>query len=238
MDFKELFSKKRLIFIALFIALVYAGNKINFSPLIGANNQFFTLFQFFGPIAGSFLGPIFGGITVLGAELIDFVVVGKAFTLINIARLLPMIAAAYYFGTNRKKTSALITIVAAIVFLANPVGLQSWFMALYWTIPVIISLTPMKYSNNLLLKSLGATLTAHAVGSAAWAWSVPMTKALWLVVFSVAWYERLVFALGIAGSYIIINTVLDVLITKFNWSIPEKIISINKKLVLKSLLKF
>ena len=74
---------RRAIFISAFILLVFFGNKVNFSKLIGAENQFFTLFQFFGPIAGSFLGPLYGAVSVLGSQLIDFFAVGKAFSLIR-----------------------------------------------------------------------------------------------------------------------------------------------------------
>ena len=102
MQLKNLFTKKRIIFLAIFTVLVLIGKQINFSPLVGAENQFFTLFQFFGPIAGGFLGAIFGAIVVLFAELIDFFVVGKEATLVNILRLSPMIFAAYYFGSKKK----------------------------------------------------------------------------------------------------------------------------------------
>ena len=58
MEIKKIFSTKRIVFLLVFMAMVFIGNKINFSAVVGANNQYFTLFQFFGPIAGSFLGPI------------------------------------------------------------------------------------------------------------------------------------------------------------------------------------
>ena len=75
MDLSKIFTKKRVIFIAIFTILVLLGKQINFSPLVGADNQFFTLFQFFGPIAGGFLGSVFGVIAVLFAELIDFFII-------------------------------------------------------------------------------------------------------------------------------------------------------------------
>src|SRR3989338_10915208 len=95
MNIKEFFTPKRLIFIALFAVFAFITQKINFSALVGAENQFFTLFQFFGPIAGAFLGPIVGVIAVFLAEAADFLVVGKELTLINIARLAPMLFATY-----------------------------------------------------------------------------------------------------------------------------------------------
>src|SRR3989339_398122 len=83
------FTKKHILFILIFAALVFIGNRINFSAIVGSTNQSFTFFQFFGPIAGAFLGPIFGAISVLFAELADFLLTGKAFTPINIIRLTP-----------------------------------------------------------------------------------------------------------------------------------------------------
>jgi len=116
MDLSKVFTKKRIIFIAIFTVLVLIGKQINFSPLVGADNQFFTLFQFFGPIAGGFLGAVVGAIAVLFAELIDFFVVGKEASLINILRLSPMIFAAYYFGTKKKNLSVIVPIIAIFCF--------------------------------------------------------------------------------------------------------------------------
>ena len=65
MDAQKIFSRKGIIFLLLFSVLSLIGMNINFSKLVGAENQFFTLFQFFGPIAGSFLGPIAGALSVL-----------------------------------------------------------------------------------------------------------------------------------------------------------------------------
>ncbi len=232
MDLKKLFSKKRIIFLLLFIAMVFISNRINFSALVGAENQFFTLFQFFGPIAGSFLGSIFGVIAVLFAELADFLLVGKNFTLINIIRLTPMLFAAYYFGTNRKDISIIVPLIAIAAFIIHPIGRQVWFFSLYWTIPIIVKILPKKYSNNVLLKSLGATFTAHSVGGAAWVWTVPMTAARWIALIPIVAYERLLFAGGIAGSYVVFNTVLDKLAEKFKWNIPTDILHIDRNYLL------
>ena len=99
--------------------MVFVGNRINFSAVVGAKNQYFTLFQFFGPIAGSFLGSIFGVVAVLFAELADFLIVGKAFSLINIIRLTPMLFAAYYFGSKNKSLKSSVCVVLLFGFLIN-----------------------------------------------------------------------------------------------------------------------
>ena len=146
-----------------------------------------------------------------------------------------MLFAAYYFGSKHKESKIIIPVIATIVFLAHPVGLQSWFIALYWMIPLGICLLPKKYPQNIVLKSFGATFTAHAVGSAIWAWSVPMTVESWMVVFQVVPYERTLFALGIAASYLVMNTVLEYVTQHVK--VPDYILHIEKQLSLKPMLK-
>src|SRR3989338_8254506 len=100
MNIKEFFTPKRLLFISLFAVFAFITQRINFSALVGADNQFF------GPIAGAFLGPVVGVIAVFLAEITDFLVVGKELTLINIARLAPMLFATYFFATMNKEYRA------------------------------------------------------------------------------------------------------------------------------------
>ena len=209
MKLNKLVTKKGIFFLLIFSVLVFVGDRINFSKLIGADNQFFTLFQFFGPVAGSFLGPVVGILSVLIAEISSYLVLGKAFTLIGVLRLAPMLFAAWYFGTKKDKLSFFVPIAAIIIFIAHPVGRQVWFFTLFWTIPIVIKLLPKKYSDKVFLKSLGATLTAHAVGGAVWNYVVPMTPAKRIALIPVVAYERLLFASGIAISFVAINTILD-----------------------------
>ena len=233
MDLSKIFTKKRVIFIAIFTILVLLGKQINFSPLVGADNQFFTLFQFFGPIAGGFLGSVFGVIAVLFAELIDFFIVGKEATLINLLRLTPMLFAAYYFGTKKKNLSILVPIIAITAFVLHPVGKEVWFFTLFWTIPIIAKLLPKKYSNNIISKSLGATFTAHSVGGAFWIWTVPMAAEQWVALIPIVIYERLLFAAGIAISYVTFNALFDKVLDKLKISVPADVLRIEKKFTVK-----
>lgn len=202
------FSPKKIVFVLLFTALVLIGSQINFSTLIGAEeSQFFTLFQFFGPISGAFLGPLVGAFSVLTAQAISFFVVGKEISLINVARLLPMLFAAYYFGTSKKKEWGLIVPLLAIgAFVLHPIGQQVWYYAvMFWTIPLLMRLV---FPNKLFAKSLGATFTAHAVGGAIWIYTIPMTVEAWNLLIPIVIFERTIFAVGISVSYIAMNTVL------------------------------
>ena len=238
MNIKEFFTPKRLLFIALFAVFAFIMQRINFSALVGADNQFFTLFQFFGPIAGAFLGPVVGVIAVFLAEAADFLVVGKEFTLINIARLLPMLFATYFFATinkeDRSKIFKIAVPLAAIaLFVLHPVGSQVWFFALYWTIPIIAVLLPKKYSSSVAARSLGATFTAHAVGGALWIWTIPMTAAQWVGLIPVVAYERTLFASGIVISYIAVNALLAFVVDKLRIDVAD-VLKLNRKYAIKA----
>lgn len=229
-----MFTKKRLIFIMLFVVFAFFAQRINFSGLIGAEGQYFTLFQFFGPITGAFLGSIFGVIAVFAAELIDFFVVGKEATWINIFRLAPMLFAAYYFGSKKKNLNIIVPLIAIGMFILHPVGRQAWVYSLFWTIPIIARLLPSKYAYSVPLRSLGATFTAHGIGSALFIWTIPTVPGMWITLLPITAFERLMFALGIGISYVAFNALLDKVIVKFNIKVPSNILRINKRFTIKA----
>ena len=214
----DIISKKGLVFLALFTVLALVGMQINFSSIIGQEIQFFTLYQFFGPIAGGFLG-IFGAVAVLGAQIVNYVLVGKEVTLINLVRLLPMVFAALYFGHSglkgfKDRLGIAVPLLAMLAFWLHPTGQAAWLYALWWVIPVAAKFLP----DNLLLRSLGATFTAHCVGSVVWLYTIPMPAEAWLALIPVVALERGLFALGIAGSYVVFTNVLAALDKTFHIS--------------------
>lgn len=231
LNLNELFTAKRILFFALFSVLVLIASQINFSAVWGAEGQFFTLFQFFGPIAGSFLGPFIGAGSVLIAQLAEKVLFGKAFDFIALFRLTPMIFAAIYFGLYAKKKfnfTAVIPLIAMALFVIHPVGQQVWFYSLYWLIPVLAAV----FSKRLFFRSLGATFTAHSIGSVVWLYTIPSTPVLWLALIPIVAVERLAFALGISVSFVAFTTVL----AKLENYIPQKVLSVDKRYTLKNVL--
>jgi hypothetical protein len=228
-DFRKLAEPKRLLFVLIFGIVALAAYKINFSQLLGAENQFFTLFQFFGPIAGSFLGPFLGAASVLVAEILNFLLAGKAFSWVNLFRLTPMLFAAYYFGKKGSKFVALVPVMCMALFIMHPVGGQIWYYSLYWLIPLAAAFFP----NRLFMKSLGATFTAHAVGSIIFLYTLPTTLGLWQMLIPVVAFERVMFALGITFSYIAVNAVLS----RLENIVPFGVVSVNRDYLPKNLLR-
>ncbi len=192
----------KVLFLAVFVAAGLVAMRINFSAVLGAENQYFNLFQFFAPAAGGFLGGLAGAAAVLAMQVVDFLFVGKEFTLLNVARLFTLAAAAWYFASpaNRKR-AALIPALAMLLFVLHPVGREAWYYAvLFWSIPIL---------GNLLARSLGATFTAHSLGSIIWLYTLPTTPAFWTALIPIVVFERMLFAGGIAVSFVFLNALFS-----------------------------
>ena len=223
MEWKKMFTQKRIIFLLVFAAGALFAAQINFSTLVGSTNQTLTMFQFFGPIAGAFLGGFFGIITVLCSQIINNLLLHKEWTLITALRLLPMLFAVFYFAYFHKKqkykTAVMICIpiLAIILFNLHPVGREAWYYSLFWLIPILAA-AGEKLPGKLFFRSLGATFTAHAIGTIIWVYTVPMTASQWTALIPVTAYERFAFSLGIAVSFVAVNTVLDVVCDKLEIS--------------------
>lgn len=204
MEFK--FSRRDFAFLAIFGIAALVAARINFSQALGAPNQYFTMFQFFGPVAAAFIGPVLGIGAILASEVVNVILLGKSFTLLEIARLFPMLFASYYFVKfgKGKLVQVIVPLACIILFISHPVGAQAWFFSLYWLIPALATLFPLR----LFARSLGATFTAHAIGGVVWLYLLPTTPAFWVALIPIVAFERLMFASGISVSYVAFNTLL------------------------------
>ena len=175
MKLNKLMTKKGLLFLLIFTVLVFAGDKINFSKLVGGNNQFFTLFQFFGPIAGAFLGPVVGVLSVLIAEVASKISLHATFDWVTILRLLPMLFAAWYFGTKKDKIGFAVPIIAMALFIAHPVGRQVWYFSLFWAIPILMKMFS-NYSEKIVVNAVLIVMAVIAYSTS------PALRNIWTFV--------------------------------------------------------
>lgn len=234
-------SLRGIVFLAIFLALAYAAMQINVSELKGVTGKSFTAFEFFGPIAGAFIGAA-GLVAVGAAKLVNAIVTGAPLGIVDLAKLTPMVFAAYYFWKNgergvQDKLALLVPLAAMAAFWLHPVG-QSWvsvdalglsipagIYALYWLIPVIAKFLP----DRLLLRSLGSTFTAHAVGSVLFLYTIPTEPALWIALIPVVAIERGCFALGISASHVLFTNAMNAVDRV--WSIT-KYVNVERQYVL------
>ena len=211
MDLSMGLTKRKLMFLGAFAVFAAIAEQINFAPIMGSDASYFTLFQFFGPIVASFLGLGLGLVALAASQVVNMVVLGKAITLVNVLRLSTMLFAAYYFSRiDFKKLDAVgigVPLACMALFVMTPAGAGAWYYSLYWLIPVAVRV--FGWSKNLVARSLGATFTAHAIGSVIFAYSLPYTSAQWTALVPIVAYERLMFAAGIALSYVAFTTLLD-----------------------------
>ncbi len=207
--------QKKLFFLALFSIVGFITLQIPFNKIMGSSVSF-TLFDFFAPMAGGFLGPVFGVASVFTVEVINLLVKQTPLTTGSVIRLFPTLFAVLYFALASKKNFTgkwflAIPMLCIIAFIVHPIGRQVPYYALmFWSIPVIAYFK----KDNLFIKSLGSTFTAHAVGGALWIWAFNLPAAVWNGLIPVVITERLLFATGIAVSYVVVKHTLEFLTAK------------------------
>lgn len=141
-------------------------------------------------------------------QLLNFLIHGAQITDVGtIIRFFPMLFAVLYFA-KKKKINLIIPIIAIGAFLAHPIGREVWYFTLFWTIPIISHFLRDRF---LFARALGATFTAHAVGGALWIWAFALPASVWNGLIPVVAAERLLFALGICGSFVVVNNLLGLL---------------------------
>jgi hypothetical protein len=196
-------NKKKFLFSVIFTILGLLAFQVTINKIVGSG-QNFTLFEFLAPVGGMFLGPVAGAVSAFFVRALNILIFHQKIDLLTIIRFLPAMMAAIYFGTKTKKTAIIFPICIAL-FLLNPIGRQAWLYSMIWLIPLVATF----FKKNLLLNSLGATMTAHAVGSTIFLYAFGLTPAIWLNLIPVVFIERGVFALGIFTSTLVFNFVLD-----------------------------
>src|SRR3989338_1522288 len=200
---------QKITIVSLFVILGFVLMQIPFTALVGADARF-TLFDFFGPIVGGFLGSVWGMCTVLAMQLINWAWHGFNTDIATLIRFFPMLFATLYFAKKSKFMLA-VPVIAMIAFWAHPEGRQAWYFAFYWLIPIAMYFLRDKFT---FARALGTTFTAHAVGGALWAWAFNMKAALWISLIPIVWKERGLMALGMTLTYLAFNALFKWLESK------------------------
>ncbi len=204
-------DKRKILFSIMFTVLGLLAFQVSVSQIIGSTQKF-TLFELLGPIGGMFLGPILGALSAFVVRALDIIFTHQSLDLLTIIRFLPAICAAVYFGLKNKYTAIVFPICIAL-FLINPIGRQAWMYSAIWLIPFVATF----FKKKLILNSLGATFTAHAVGSVIFLYTFGLTPAIWIGLIPVVFIERGFFTAGIWASCLAFNFILDKL-TSFKFA--------------------
>ncbi|TSC75891.1 MAG: Uncharacterized protein G01um101430_61 [Parcubacteria group bacterium Gr01-1014_30] len=201
---KQVITKKNLLFIAIFALIGFAALQIPVAQLEGSKAKF-TVYDAFAPIAGAFIGSVPGVIAVFLMQFFNFLVKGAQIADAGtIIRFFPMLFAVLYFAKKGWLNLA-VPLIAAVAFIANPTGREVWYFTLFWTIPIIVYFLRDRF---LFARALGATFSAHAVGGALWIWTFALPASVWQGLIPVVATERLLFAVGISVSFVLVNNLL------------------------------
>ncbi|MFH1029896.1 MAG: hypothetical protein V1770_01400 [bacterium] len=221
---QQFITKKNLLFVIIFVIFGFIALQIPVTQVVGSKVKF-TFYDAFAPVTGSFIGGIPGMTAVFLLQFLNFLFRGaRVQDAGTIIRFFPMLFAVLYFGNIKtEKLRVLVPICAIIGFIAHPIGRTVWYFTLFWTIPILALYFKGKF---LFVRALGATFTAHAVGSALWIWFFPLPAQVWNSLIPVVIAERFLIALGISGSFVLVNNVLGFLenkhILKIGFYIDQK----------------
>lgn len=197
---------KKILFVIIFAAIGFLAMQIKFTQIIGSNLKF-SLFDFYGPIAAGFVGSIWGLITVMLMQLINWAVHGLAVDTATIIRFFPMLLAVLYFA-KKSKLVLIVPVIAMLAFWLHPEGRQAWYYALYWLIPLAMYFL---HDKLLFARALGATFTAHSVGGALWIWTFNLPASVWTGLIPVVWLERGLMAIGLSLTFMAGNYLLSLI---------------------------
>lgn len=161
------------------------------SFVVGSQAIFFSASNFCMPLVGSF-----GGITltsIIWMLMLSMRLATASLSVATLALYIPGYCAALYLATQSRVLKFAIPFSCMILFVTHTVGMQAALYAVYWIIPCIIG---MMGTRSFFMQALGATFTAHAVGSVIWLYAMPTAPALWLGLIPVVAIERFTFAAG------------------------------------------
>jgi hypothetical protein len=178
----------------LTIVAAKCATLLKLSLVIGSQGALlFSGVSMISPLLG-----LFGGIT--SATLffaINFLlrcVMGGFPGLSILAMHVPGWCAGLYLASSHWLIRLLVPLGCIGLFLVHPVGGSAAAYSVYWLIPVVLFSTSHK---SLFLHALGATFTAHAVGSVIWLYTTTSTPSFWLSLISLVALERLTYAAGL-----------------------------------------
>lgn len=187
---------KKTFFSVLYAISMKMLTGIKLSFILGSQFSFFSLNQCLTPLSGMFGGPAIQVLIFMARSFIHMATFGLGIG--SFMYHIPTLSGALYLSSSSRLIRALPTAVCIALFLLHPVGAACWFYTLYWMPPLFLSMFTLR---SIFLRSLGSTLTTHAIGSILWLYSHHTEPAFWYSLATIVWLERLIFALFLTSAY-------------------------------------
>lgn len=177
---------------AFFVLLAKMVSFIKCSFIVGSMTAFFSGVNAITPLAGAFGGGL-GAAVFCAIRMIFSLCVGGGLPFKMFAYYIPGFVAGLSWAYPSFVLRVALPLTCMILFIAHPVGAQSFAYSLYWLIPVILYFMPQK---NTFFTALSSTFVAHALGAVIWLYALSMTPEVWNSLIPIVAIERLLFAAG------------------------------------------
>ncbi len=93
---------------------------------------------------------------------------------------------------------------AMILFVLHPIGLQAWWYAGYWFIPMLIYFF---VQDSIYSRACAASFVAHAIGSIIWLYQGCISAEVWMALIPIVAIERLLIAAGMVSSIMLLQVI-------------------------------
>ncbi len=167
--------------------------------LVGSKAMLLSASSIISPMLGILGGKRFSLLYFISQFFLNFLkitLLGYKFILLGYQ--IPQFFASFYWLSSSRLARSIVPIISIILFIAHPTGYLAWKYATLWLIPILISFFAF---DKIFFKALGATFTAHSVGSVLWIYSIPMSPESFISLIPIAIIERILFALGMISVY-------------------------------------
>lgn len=156
------------------------------TPLIGAKNAFFSLFDL--SISGLGLLGYTGPVILLYAV--------RSLARFSLLTHFPSFVGGWYATQASVFIRVSIPFVCMVLFLGHPIGFLAYGYTCFWLIPLCAA-----RAEQPLIRALNTTLISHAVGSVIWLYTRNLSVAQWWGLIPVVAVERLCAAIMITAWY-------------------------------------
>lgn len=197
-------NKKYTYFSAFNAVIAWLSSKMlsffKISFVIGSQHALLSCSSMMLPLIG-FYGGILGSIAFFGLNLGLRGLFGNLSGFSLLAFYIPGLCASLYFASHHWFIRVFLPLICMIAFMVHPIGGLAWVYSMYWLIPIAVYFVK---PHHFFYQALGATFTAHAVGSIIWLYTAEMTAAMWCGLIPVVACERLMYAAGmVIAQYIV-----------------------------------
>ncbi len=137
--FRAFFNKRNVLAMLIFVCLGLIALQIPFTNIVGSKTKF-TLFDFFGPIAGGLIGTLPGMVAIFFMKGINFLYgLFRGVQTANAGAIIgffPVLFAAWYFG-KKNVFNLIVPACAMLAFWAHPIGREAWVYHPSWLLPLV-----------------------------------------------------------------------------------------------------